>query len=685
MMIKSLFSTIFISFSVLLQPIFAQHETQVNLPDSAIARIGKGGITVMRFLADGTQLAVGTDIGVWIYDVSTGNVKNLLTPHPRGVDNIVLSPDSRILASSGCSSPVIILWDLGTGKKIQILRSHLNASGSALAFSKDGKTLTGLYSNFWTENTYIRWDVATGKRLSIDTGAGVGWPLACTKDNSIFAGVNRDGKIIVFHEDSLKKEGFVSKTMKSVISIFSKSKKKEKHKPAHGIMTVTFSPDNKTIVTGGEDRVLRFWDTATQTEQTTLKGHTAWITAIAFAEDNTTLATGDAGAKIHLWDAHTSKHQATLKAHTHTINTLAFTPDGKKLASGSLDGTIRLWDVNTGRELSIIAKDHIMKTRAVAFSPDSKTCVTSTFIGKIKTWDINARNELNSFTTAPNAIIKVMSLSSDATIFVSIAPPHATGVPARNGFRRERWSARGQNKMRLWDINTGSEISSPLPSDVRPNALTFSPDNKILATTHSFDGIRLWEVSTGQETVNFKVRDKVLKFSPDSAILVSGGDSDETHVWDVNTAKKHTTLTTGRAQTLAFSPDSSIVAIGNRTEIHLWDVNSVQTPSTILTDHLIELKDAEINALTFSPDGKFIVAGLTVGINKTAYGVELWDLEKAERLATYFGHSNEIKTLQFSHDGKVLASGSQDGTVLLWDWDKVVRDVMLENRWPNDK
>ena len=152
--------------TVLLQPIFAQQETQIGLPDGAIARLGKGKITVMRFFADGTHLAVGTDVGVWIYNVSTGNVKHLLAPHPRGVDNLVISPDERVLASSGCSSPVILLWDLGTGEKIQSLSSQLNIEGAALTFSKDGKNLIGLYSDLIGDIVLIRWDVTTGGILS---------------------------------------------------------------------------------------------------------------------------------------------------------------------------------------------------------------------------------------------------------------------------------------------------------------------------------------------------------------------------------------------------------------------------------------------------------------------------------------------------------------------------------------
>ncbi len=49
------------------------------------------------------------------------------------------------------------------------------------------------------------------------------------------------------------------------------------------------------------------------------------------------------------------------------------------------------------------------------------------------------------------------------------------------------------------------------------------------------------------------------------------------------------------------------------------------------------------------------------------------------------GHTASVETLAFSDNGKMLASGSEDGTVLLWDWDKIVRDVKLDNRWPDNR
>lgn len=71
---------------------FAQDNTKVGLPEGAIARLGKGGIVAMQFSPDGTRLAVGTEIGVWIYDVNTGAGTILLPTELRHANNRAFGP-----------------------------------------------------------------------------------------------------------------------------------------------------------------------------------------------------------------------------------------------------------------------------------------------------------------------------------------------------------------------------------------------------------------------------------------------------------------------------------------------------------------------------------------------------------------------------------------------------------------
>ena len=160
---KRLFFTAILLNAVLLLTSFAQDNTKVGLPEGAIARLGKGGINLMRFSPDGTHLAVGTDVGVWLYDVPDGKETALFTEHPGQVNAIAFSTDGKMLASGGFANPVIQLWNLETDSKLSTLKLvEKYESITVLTFSEDNTRLISLDKL----GKITHWNVATGKRLT---------------------------------------------------------------------------------------------------------------------------------------------------------------------------------------------------------------------------------------------------------------------------------------------------------------------------------------------------------------------------------------------------------------------------------------------------------------------------------------------------------------------------------------
>ena len=131
--------------------------TRWKLPKEAGARLGKGEIDEIAYSPDGTQLAVRSSIGIWLYDVHTSGEINLLAGHTDSVNAMAYSPDSQTLAS-GSSDKTIRLWDAVTGEHKQTLEGHTGEIRS-IVYTPDGHTLA---SGSWSGEIRL-WDAVTGE------------------------------------------------------------------------------------------------------------------------------------------------------------------------------------------------------------------------------------------------------------------------------------------------------------------------------------------------------------------------------------------------------------------------------------------------------------------------------------------------------------------------------------------
>lgn len=356
---KRVLLTVFVLNVVCLLTSFAQDNTKVGLPDGAIARLGKGGINIMRFSPDGIRLAVGTDVGGRIYNVPSGKETALFAEHAGPVNTLAFSKDGKMLTSGGLANPVIQIWDLETDSKLSALKlAERYESITALTFSEDNTRLISLDKL----GKITHWDVASGKRLSNKSRRVNAYDtVTVSQDGNTFATGNQEGKIYLWDSTTGRLLASIkghTQFLKSLQSIFGwTDPPQDEH-----IRALAFSSDGKMLASGSADKTVQLWNALTRSKHATLKGHKSWITAVAFSTDGKTLATGDANKTVKLWDVSTGRARMVLRGHKNTVTALTFAPEGtplysRCLASGSADGTIRFWDPDTGQELTTFTAD----------------------------------------------------------------------------------------------------------------------------------------------------------------------------------------------------------------------------------------------------------------------------------------------------------------------------------------
>ena len=479
----------------------AEENTQGSLPEGALALYGKGGINVIQFSPDGRHVAVGTSIGVWIYDVASGKEKSLYPGHFAEFRTLAFSPDGKFLAVYGSQKAIMQLWDMNTDLNKPIM-TFLDKPGrvTEVIFSEDGKTLCGL-----SEIGFLgEWDIETGNRISTTRYGNRGLLTAFAPYGRTFVCGDTEKGVIRLWESANESFGEVFKEKQkhnggNTLSRILGGNPNERKRPV-GIETLAFSPDGKTIASAHIGNVIRLWSAETNEQRFSLKGHKEAIYTFTFSPDSKILASGSADNNIMLWDVSNGQLITTLMGHKNSIETLAFSPtEANLLASGSTDGTVRFWDTKTGKERSVFATGHTDHIEAVAFNTTDTMIISVAANGTVQIWDIQTGKKIPDPSVTQYDSNSALALSQDATLLAINGQD--TNVRSRVG--GTSMYARSRRVTRLLSLPTGDELNTfPHSSEV----LILSPDNNILAAVNPRHQIvQLWDLNTGDTLFSFGI------------------------------------------------------------------------------------------------------------------------------------------------------------------------------------
>ena len=250
-------------------------------PTRPTARLGKGTISQIAYSPDGKLFGAAGSIGVWLYDAETMKEVGFLESVPDHLTSLAFSPDGKTLAA-GSFYKAVQLWDIEERRKIEVLTDHWGRV-SSVAFSPDGEYLAA----------------SEGKGIHL-------WNIQ-------------------------KKEPVT--ILKRLDPVWN----------PEPVSLVSFSPVGEIIASvedGDSDNVIHLWDVQQQQALGILEGHTAQVLFIAFSPDGRTLVSGGADWTVQLWDVANRKQFGLLDRAAICGE---YSPDGKILALGYKK--ILFWDV----------------------------------------------------------------------------------------------------------------------------------------------------------------------------------------------------------------------------------------------------------------------------------------------------------------------------------------------------
>ncbi len=661
--------------------------------------------------------------------------------------DIKFSPDGKTLAiARGATDPTqqfgrIELWDTDTGSLRRVIQGF-DGPVRSITFTPDSKTIISgsleyhpakLQQKATSRNGDVSsevkwWDVTTGdvkQKSEVSTEGSISIVVECSPDGKQIAVVQTLQQYSNFRAPSdTQRVGpppgsgrfYVSPFSTSELRLLDRASGQQKTKVTiKSPGTLAYSGDGKFLATIGQNQV-KIFDAGTGRGVGELKEFRGWPNALAFSPDSQSLAVvstkleqessgnlirviGRSEVEIfEVKDWHLFAKLNDLGA----VHCVSYEPSGRYLILGGMLNdsekealpALKIWD---------------LKSRAVARYPTGG----ETYSEAVKLLTVAQNGRLLAFASGDESVKlidtqgwKIRLTMDSSSVGDKVKRPVGRFLLNVKTILEVAFNTEGtlvtaesdQGELKQWDPRTGelkfqmggdegpTQVSASLNShsfsELADGGLTlWSFDTHVrrrlelphqspaVATAFSSDGLTMVVVIPGQVLLYDTTTDSLSKSFPLPGLQIDfvaisnskqtialADSSGSVRLLTISDGSVTQTLPgSGKVLDLSFSPDDRILASAAGSDINLFDAHT-----GILIKKLTK-HDAAVNAINFSPNGRLLASGSD---DRTAI---IWDTESGKPKHILKGHDQTVRAVRFSPDGSLLASGSGNASVVLWD------------------
>lgn len=453
-------------------------------------------VTSISFSNSGDYIAVGqsTNSIIGIYDVALPSldpgssqpwaeaIAQMLTGnHNDAINQILFSPDDRLLAS-GDAQGTVVLWEwerYGYGIT-KVFSGHTDAV-VALTFENDGKTLVSTDIT----GTQIHWAVEAQNPLekTFVTTTFLG-ASRISPDGTIFAFESLPGQVVLLDIETL--QGMSELNSRNIyLSI--------DYQPEDSEYIITddqflgFDPTGRVLTYAPETGEFTLWDIVSrQPISSSIKPQTG-VTCASFSMDGAMLAIGHDDGRIILWDMKSNANVGTLEGHSDSVINVEFASTGNLLVSSGADQRVFLWDIIIKQPLQPVLESNGI----LDISPDGKMLAYGDIDGIPLLFDLT-RYEVIGAPLNGHRNVHGLSFNGDGTILAS-SGSDSTRISSDPSY----------NNVILWDVSSQRQIGQTIRSSIEGGDVTaftgihgmFSPEGGTFIVIDNLGNITLWDIN----------------------------------------------------------------------------------------------------------------------------------------------------------------------------------------------